>query len=163
MKLKAIKKGILALPDKEIKPLVEWLRNYYDGPVWDRQIDADFGRLGAEECVRRLTGEESTTHDPIKLAAYKQRLRETSESMELAERRRLAALRLLNRIPFPNKAARTRMKKDFECVLGESLDNRIPFLNKAARARMEKDFECMLGESLDAAVERPTPKQSSKS
>lgn len=138
MKLKEIKKGILALPDKQIKPLVEWLRNYYDGPVWDRQMDADVKRLGADEWERRLTDgtDISTPASPAEVAAYNEQLRQAWERMEQARRRREAALRLINRIPFPSKAARTRMIKDFECVLGESLG---------------------------AAVERPTPKQSSKS
>ena len=138
MKLKEIKKGILALPDKQIKPLVEWLRNYYDGPVWDRQMDADVKRLGADEWERRLTDgtDISTPASPAEVAAYNEQLRQAWERMEQARRRREAALRLINRIPFPTKAARTRMIKDFECVLGESLG---------------------------AAVERPTTKQSSKS
>ncbi len=138
MKLKAIKKGILALPDKEIKPLVEWLRNYYDGPVWNREMEADVYRLGADEWERRLTDgmDISTPASAISLAAHQQGIREAQERMELANRRSQAALRLINRIPFPTKAARTRMIKDFECVLGESLG---------------------------AAVERPTTKQSSKS
>ena len=138
MKLKAIKKGILALPDKEIKPLVEWLRNYYDGPVWNREMEADVYRLGADEWERRLTDgmDISTPASSISLAAHQQGIREAQERLELATRRRQAALRLINRIPFPTKAARTRMIKDFECVLGESLG---------------------------AAVERPTTKQSSKS
>ena len=123
MKLKAIKKGILALPDKEIKPLVEWLRNYYDGPVWNREMEADVYRLGADEWERRLTDgkEESSAPSSISLAAHQQGVREAQERLELATRRRQAALRLINRIPFPTKAARTRMIKDFECVLGESL------------------------------------------
>lgn len=138
MKMKEIKKGILALPDKEIKPLVEWLRNYYDGPVWNREMEADVYRLGADEWERRLTDgmDISTPASSISLAAHQEGIRKAQERLELANRRRQAALRLINRIPFPTKAARTRMIKD---------------------------FECMLGESLGAAVERPTPKQSSKS
>ena len=135
MKLKAIKKGILALPDKEIKPLVEWLGNYYDGPVWNRQMDADIERLGADEWERRLTDGMDLTipASPLAVAAHREEVRRAQERMEQARRRRLAALRLLNRMHFPTKAARTRMLKDFECVLGESLGT---------------------------AVERPTPKQS---
>ncbi len=33
MKMNDIKRAIQALPDKEIKPLLDWLRDYYDGPV----------------------------------------------------------------------------------------------------------------------------------
>ena len=123
MKLKTIKQGILALPDKEIKPLVEWLRNYYDGPVWDRQMDADIGRLGADEWERRLTDgtDISTPASPLAVAAHKERVRQAQESMEEARRRSQAAPRLLNRMHFPTKAARTRMLKDLECALGESL------------------------------------------
>lgn len=141
MKLKAIKKGILALPDKEIKPLVEWLRNYYDGPVWNREMEADVYRLGADEWERRLGGdmEESSPASPLAVAAHKEGLRQALERMTQATRRRQAALRLINRIPFPTKAARTRMMKDFECVLGESLST--PMLTKSARARIMKDLE----------------------
>ena len=123
MTLKAIKKGILALPDKEIKPLVEWLRNYYDGPVWDRQMDADIERLGADEWERRLGGDIENTcpASPLAEAAWKEQIRQAGECMEEARRRRQAALRLLNRMHFPTKAARTRMLKDLECALGESL------------------------------------------
>ena len=137
MTLKAIKKGILALPDKEIKPLVEWLRNYYDGPVWDRQMDADIERLGPDEWQGRLGGcpEKSSPASPLAVAAWRKQVRQEGERMEQTTRRRQAAIRLINRIPFPTKAARTRMLKDLECALGESLG---------------------------AAVECPTPKQSSK-
>lgn len=123
MKLKAIKKGILALPDKQIKPLVEWLANYYDGPVWDRQMDADIERLGADEWERRLGGgmEKSCPASPLAVAAWRKQVRQEGERMEQATRRRQAAVRLINRIPFPTKAARTRMLKDLECALGESL------------------------------------------
>ena len=50
-----IKAQILQLPDEEIKPLLEWLTNYYDGEVWDRQMAADIERLGEEEWIRRLS------------------------------------------------------------------------------------------------------------
>ena len=141
MKLQAIKQGILALPDKEIKPLVEWLRNYYDGPVWDRQMDADIERLGADEWERRLGGEIENTcpASPLALAAHKERLREALERMTEASRRRQAAIRLINRMQFPTKAARTRMLKDLECALGEPLD--LPIMTKSARARILKDLE----------------------
>ncbi|MBX3739378.1 MAG: hypothetical protein KF712_00195 [Akkermansiaceae bacterium] len=57
-----IKSQITALPDSEIQPLLEWLRSYYDGPVWDRQIDEDIERLGIEEWQERL-GREFTDED----------------------------------------------------------------------------------------------------
>ena len=50
-----IKAQILQLPDEEIKPLLEWLTNYYDGDVWDRQMVADIERLGEVEWMRRLS------------------------------------------------------------------------------------------------------------
>ena len=50
-----IKAQIFQLPDREIKPLLQWLTNYYDGDVWDRQMVADIERLGAEEWIRRLS------------------------------------------------------------------------------------------------------------
>lgn len=50
----SIKAEILKLPDKEIQPLLEWLRAYYDGEVWDRQMVADIDRLGFEEWESRL-------------------------------------------------------------------------------------------------------------
>jgi hypothetical protein len=59
-----IKSRITALPDSEIQPLLEWLRAYYDGPVWDRQIDEDVGRLGIDEWRERL-GTESTDADHL--------------------------------------------------------------------------------------------------
>jgi len=49
MTLDDIKTEITKLPDAEIRPLLEWLSDYYDGPVWDRQIEADVARLGPEE------------------------------------------------------------------------------------------------------------------
>ena len=50
-----IKAQIFQLPDRKIKPLLQWLTNYYDGDVWDRQMVADIERLGAEEWIRRLS------------------------------------------------------------------------------------------------------------
>ena len=55
MTIDNLKTEIRALPDKEIGPLAEWLRHYYDSEVWDRQIAADIERLGEEEVVRRLS------------------------------------------------------------------------------------------------------------
>lgn len=54
MTLDLIKAQIAALPDVEIRPLLEWMRDYYDGPVWDRQIDSDAVRLGPSEFMRRF-------------------------------------------------------------------------------------------------------------
>ena len=59
-----IKSQITALPDTETQPLLEWLRAYYDGPVWDRQIGADIERLGADEWRERL-GTELTDADRL--------------------------------------------------------------------------------------------------
>jgi hypothetical protein len=58
MKIDEIKSAITRLPDSEIQPLLEWLRDYYDGPVWDRQIEADVLALGPSEFFRRLNGGE---------------------------------------------------------------------------------------------------------
>jgi len=55
MTIDELKNEIRALPDKEIGPLLEWLRRYYDEDLWDRQIAADIERLGEEEFVRRLS------------------------------------------------------------------------------------------------------------
>ena len=59
-----IKSQIAALPDSEIQPLLEWLRAYYDGPVWDRQIEEDIEGLGFEEWQERL-GTEFTDADHL--------------------------------------------------------------------------------------------------
>ena len=42
----AIKRAIEALPDSNLEPLLKWLREHYDGPVWDRQMKGDVKRLG---------------------------------------------------------------------------------------------------------------------
>jgi hypothetical protein len=52
MTLDDIKTEIISLPDSEIRPLLEWMRGYFDGPVWDRQIDSDVERLGPKEFLR---------------------------------------------------------------------------------------------------------------
>ena len=54
MKLDDIKAEIANLPDEDIPSLMEWLRDYYDGAVWDRQIDSDAARLGTGDFLRRL-------------------------------------------------------------------------------------------------------------
>lgn len=54
-----IRSQITALPDDEIQPLLEWLRAYYDGPVWDRQIEADIERVGIDEWRERIGTEFS--------------------------------------------------------------------------------------------------------
>ena len=54
MEIDEIKKAILALPDAEIEPLFKWLQEYYDGPVWDRQLNADFAQLGHEGICRLM-------------------------------------------------------------------------------------------------------------
>jgi hypothetical protein len=48
MEIDEIKAAIKALPDEEIEPLLAWLREYYDGDVWDRLMEADIERLGVE-------------------------------------------------------------------------------------------------------------------
>jgi hypothetical protein len=73
MQIEEIKTAILALPDKEIGPLHNWLQDYYDGEVWDRQIENDFKELGAEKFVQVL-----------------------QSGMPQASEKRQAALRLMN-------------------------------------------------------------------
>jgi len=73
MQIEEIKAVILALPNKEIGPLHNWLQDYYDGEVWDRQIENDFKELGAETLVQVL-----------------------QSGMAQASEKRQAALRLMN-------------------------------------------------------------------
>ena len=98
MKVARLKHKIRALPDTEVKPLIDWLKEYYDGEVWDREMDQDIAELGAEEWERRLTA-----------------------GAENASPRRQAALRLMNTMRFKSTTERDLCLKDFECVLGESL------------------------------------------
>lgn len=100
MNIEEIKAEILKLPDSEIGPLSNWLREYYDGDVWDRQIVADIERLGEEEFRRRLTeDQEQTTSEPRK-----------------------AALRLMNSMIFKTDADREQISSDLAIVLGEGLE-----------------------------------------
>ena len=73
MQIEEIKAVILALPNKEIGPLHNWLQDYYDGEVWDRQIENNFKELGAEKFVPVL-----------------------QSGMAQASEKRQAALRLMN-------------------------------------------------------------------
>ena len=57
MTLDDIKAEISRLPDEDIPALMEWLRDYNDGAVWNRQMETDVERLGAEEFRRRLLGQ----------------------------------------------------------------------------------------------------------
>ena len=83
MQVEEIKKAILALPDKEIGPLNNWLQDYYDGEVWDRQIKADIEALGEEKFVQVL-----------------------QSGMAESGEKNQAALRLLNNMQFKSDADR---------------------------------------------------------
>lgn len=99
MEIQEIKQAILALPDAEIEPLVKWLREYYDGQVWDRQLQNDFAEFGEEEMA----------------ALFK------SDMEQRANGKRQAVLRLLNNLQFRSDADREQCLKDFEFVVGEAL------------------------------------------
>ena len=98
MQIEEIKTAILALPDKEIGPLHNWLQDYYDGEVWDRQIENDFKELGAEKFVQVL-----------------------QSGMAQASEKRQAALRLMNNMQFRSDADREQCLNDFQLLIGESL------------------------------------------
>ena len=95
-----IKAQILQLPDEEIKPLLEWLTNYYHGEVWDRQMAADIERLGEEEWIRRL-----------------------SQPAEDDGGRRAAILRLMNSQEPTTEEKREQFLTDLFLVIGESMDH----------------------------------------
>ncbi|MES2466362.1 MAG: hypothetical protein V4675_03585 [Verrucomicrobiota bacterium] len=95
-----IKAQILQLPDEEIKPLLEWLTNYYDGEVWDRQMAADIERLGEEEWIRRL-----------------------SQPVEDDGGRRAAILRLMNPQEPTTDEKREQFLTDLFFVIGEPLES----------------------------------------
>ncbi len=99
MKTDDIERAIQALPDEEIKPLLDWLRDYYDGPVWERQIEADIERLGPDRFMAILKAD-----------------------MEQKGERHKAALRLLNNLQFRSQADRQQCLKDLSLIIGESLD-----------------------------------------
>ncbi len=99
MKTDDIERAIQALPDEEIKPLLDWLRDYYDGPVWERQIEADIERLGPDRFMAILQGD-----------------------MEQKGERHNAALRLLNNLQFRSQADRQQCLKDLSLIIGGSLD-----------------------------------------
>ncbi|MDB6175057.1 MAG: hypothetical protein JWL59_4368 [Chthoniobacteraceae bacterium] len=98
MNAQEIKAQIRLLPDDDVGPLLEWLKDYYDGEVWDRQIDADVQRLGPEEFTKRL-----------------------QQEMEDASEPRQAALRLLNSMHFKSDSARQAYICDVETMLGSAL------------------------------------------
>ncbi len=98
MKTDDIERAIQALPDEEIKPLLDWLRDYYDGPVWERQIEADIERLGPDRFMAILQAD-----------------------MEQKGERHKAALRLLNNLQFRSQADRQQCLKDLSLLIGESL------------------------------------------
>ena len=93
-----IKAQILQLPDDEIKPLLNWLANYYDGDVWDRQMVADIERLGEEEFQRRLSQPQKTDWD-----------------------RQAAVLRLMNSIEPTTEAKREEFLDDLYFAIGGPL------------------------------------------
>ena len=98
MTIDEIKAHIRSLPDDAIGGLVEWLKEYYDGEVWDRQMEADIQRLSPEawlEAVMAIPDQESE--------------------------RRKAALRLMNSIRFSSDADRDQCLRDFELLVGEAL------------------------------------------
>ena len=99
MEIDEIKKAILALPDAEIEPLFKWLQEYYDGPVWDRQLKADFAEFG-----------------PEKMAALLQ-----SDMEQRGKEKHKAVLRLLNNLQFQSDADREQCLKDLGLVVDESL------------------------------------------
>lgn len=99
METEEIKKAILALSDSEIEPLYLWLKDYYDGDVWDRQMEADIERLGPEQWGAALR-----------------------EGMaQRADERQKAVLRLMNDMQFKSGADRDQCLKDFELVVGQAL------------------------------------------
>ena len=95
-----IKAQILQLPDDEIKPLLQWLTNYYDGDVWDRQMAADIERLGEEEWIRRL-----------------------SQPVEDDGGRRAAILRLMNSQEPTTDEKREQFLTDLVFVIGEPIES----------------------------------------
>ena len=94
-----IQAQILQLPDSEIGPLVEWLNSYYDGEVWDRQMEADIRRLGGEEWERRLLGASDVDHG-----------------------RQAAILRLMNSLEPTTEEKRERFLADLSVVIGEPIE-----------------------------------------
>ncbi len=94
-----IKKAIQELPDKEIEPLLNWLREYYDGPVWDRQMEADIEEVGADRLFAALMAEPVQQDD-----------------------KHQAVLRLMNAMQFRSDADREQVMKDFALVMGQALE-----------------------------------------
>ena len=95
-----IQAQIQQLPDSEIAPLLEWLNSYYDGEVWDRQMEADIVRLGGEEWERRLLG-----------------------ASEIDDGRQAAILRLMNSFEPTTEEKRERFLADLSVVIGEPIGN----------------------------------------
>lgn len=98
MQVEEIKKAIPALPDNEIGPLHNWLQDYYDGEVWDRQIAADIEELGEEKFIQAL-----------------------QEGMAQSGEKHQAALRLMNNMQFRSDANREQCLNDFQPLIGEAL------------------------------------------
>ena len=98
MDIAEIKAAIKTLPDAEIKPLLDWLRDYYDGDVWDRQIEADIEMLGPERWEAALR-----------------------QGMAGADERHQAVLRLLNNLQFRSDADREQCLQDFSLLVGKTL------------------------------------------
>ena len=95
-----IKAQILQLPDAEIGPLAEWLNHYYDGDVWDRQMEADIDRLGPDEWERRL-----------------------SSPPEDDGGRRALILRLMNSIEPTTEEKRQQFLADLFLLIGEAMED----------------------------------------
>ena len=95
-----IKEQILQLPDAVVGELTEWLNSYYDGEVWDRQMEADIEQMGGDEWERRLV---AATEDD--------------------GGQRAAILRLMNALEPTTDEKREQFLKDLFFVAGESLEN----------------------------------------
>lgn len=68
MTIDDIKTQIRALPRREIGPLLQWLKNYSDPELWERQIAADVALLGEARYVRLLLRGMEQTDDQRKTA-----------------------------------------------------------------------------------------------
>lgn len=98
MNREEIIRAVRQLPDEEIKPLLNEVRAYYDGEVWDRQIEHDQKTIGVDEFSRALGAD-----------------------MANAGGRRQAALRLVNSMRFSSAQHREQVMADLAIVLGENL------------------------------------------
>jgi hypothetical protein len=98
LQVEEIKKAILALPDKEIGPLRNWLEDYLNDEVWPREIAADIEEFGVEDWKRMLR-----------------------EGMAQSGEKHQAVLRLMNTMQFRSDADRDQCLKDFQLIVGEAL------------------------------------------